>query len=170
MTMKPFAAILLLGVLASCRPAADAGAVIGRRAPAYSATTLAGDSVSTTALRGKVVLLNVWATWCAPCREEIPYLQALHQQHGAQGLEVVGVSVDARGQDESIQGFMKDFGMTYPIWRDPDERVQSLFLSLGVPASYLIDREGVLRWRRLGIIRETDSTFTTALADALGTP
>ena len=58
--------------------------------------------------------------------------------------------------------------MTYPIWRDPDERVQSLYMALGVPASYLIDREGILRYRRLGVIRETDTTFTNALAKALG--
>jgi cytochrome c-type biogenesis protein len=114
-----------------------------------------------------VVLLNVWATWCAPCRDEIPYLQALYEKHRQAGLEIVGVSVDARGQDAAIRGFAKDFGMTYPIWRDPDERVQSLFLSLGVPASYLIDRAGILRWRRIGIISESDTTFTRTLADAL---
>ena len=75
--------------------------------------------------------------------------------------------MDARGDEETIHGFVKDFGMTYPVWRDPDERVQSLFLALGVPASYIIDRRGVLRWRRLGIVRESDSTFTRVLADAL---
>ena len=57
--------------------------------------------------------------------------------------------------------------MTYPIWRDPDERVQSLYLALGVPSSYLIDRTGILRWRRIGTIHEGDTTLTRALADAL---
>jgi cytochrome c-type biogenesis protein len=107
------------------------------------------------------------ATWCAPCREEIPFLQALYEQHERNGLEIIGVSVDARGQEETIHGFVKDFGMTYPVWRDPDERVQSLYMALGVPASYIIDRRGILRWRRLGIVRESDTTFTRALADAL---
>jgi cytochrome c-type biogenesis protein len=157
-----------LGALA-CGGDGAPRALVGDPAPTYTATTMAGDSVSTADLAGKVVLLNVWATWCAPCREEIPFLQALHEKHRSQGLEIIGVSVDARGQDETIQGFINDFGMTYPIWRDPDERVQTMFMALGVPASYLIDREGVLRWRRLGIIRETDSVFTRALADALGT-
>ena len=141
--------------------------VIGEPAPRYAATTLAGDSASTAALAGKVVLLNVWATWCAPCRAEIPYLQSLYEQHRADGLEIVGVSVDARGQESAITDFAKEFRMTYPIWRDPDERVQSLYMALGVPSSYLIDRAGILRWRRLGTIRASDTTLTQALAAAL---
>ena len=60
--------------------------------------------------------------------------------------------------------------MTYPVWRDPDERIQSLFQALGVPSSYLIDRGGVIRWRRLGIIRPSDTTFTKALDAALAAP
>ena len=140
---------------------------IGKPAPMYAATTLAGDSATTAGLAGKVVLLNIWATWCAPCRQEIPYLQSVYQKHRADGLEIVGVSVDARGQDAEISAFVKDFGMTYPIWRDPDERIQSLYLALGVPASYLIDRAGILRWRRLGVVSETDTTFTRALESAL---
>ena len=140
---------------------------VGQPAPRYAATTLAGDSASTTALAGKVVLLNIWATWCAPCREEIPFLQTLYERHRADGLEIVGVSVDARGQDDAIRDFAQEFRMTYPIWRDPDERVQSTFLALGVPASYLIDRTGVLRWKRLGTIHESDTTLTRALGTAL---
>ena len=140
---------------------------VGAPAPRYAATTLAGDSATTASLTGKVVLLNVWATWCAPCRDEIPYLQSLYETHRQAGLEIIGVSVDARGQDAAIREFAQDFGMTYPIWRDPDERVQSLFLALGVPASYLIDRGGILRWRRLGIISESDTAFASALAAAL---
>lgn len=162
------AATLVLLFVAGCggerqRPRA----LVGDEAPAYSATNMSGDSVALAGLRGKVVLLNVWATWCAPCREEIPFLQTLYDKHKSDGLEIVGVSVDARGQEESIKGFIQDFGMTYPVWRDPDERVQSLYLALGVPASYIIDREGVLKWRHLGIVRETDTTFANALAAAL---
>ena len=140
---------------------------VGYPAPRYAATTLAGDSATTSSLAGKVVLLNIWATWCAPCREEIPYLQSLYEQHRQAGLEIIGVSVDARGQEEAIREFVKDFGMTYPVWRDPDERVQSMFLALGVPASYLIDRAGILRWRRLGTISASDTSLARALGDAL---
>ena len=140
---------------------------VGRPAPRYAATTLTGDSVSTSALAGKVVLLNIWATWCAPCREEIPFLESLYQRHRGEGLEIVGVSVDARGQDDQIRSFASEFRMTYPIWRDPDERVQSLYMALGVPSSYLIDRGGILRWQRLGTLRVSDTTLTRALTQAL---
>ena len=158
---------LLVLTAAACRADAVPRVEIGEPAPRYAATTLAGDSASTAALKGKVVLLNVWATWCAPCRDEIPYLESLYQRHRGQGLEIVGVSVDARGQESAIREFAQEFRMTYPIWRDPDERVQSTFLALGVPASYLIDRNGVLRWKHLGTIRASDTTFTQALSAAL---
>lgn len=140
---------------------------VGEVVPQYAALSLDGDTVDVEGLRGKVVLLNVWATWCAPCREEIPFLQSLYDANRDRGFEVIGVSTDARGQDDEIRGFMREFGMTYPVWRDPDERVQTLFFALGVPSSYLIDRDGVLRWKRLGIVRENDSTFTRALETAL---
>lgn len=160
----------LLFAASACRPAERSPAEVGAAAPVYSATLLSGDTVTTDQLKGKVVLLNVWATWCAPCREEIPYLQKLFDARRGEGLEIVGVSIDARGSDESITSFVKEFGMTYPIWRDPDERVQSLYMALGVPASYLIDRAGVLRWRHLGTVKATDTTFTGALERALAAP
>ena len=154
-------------VTGSCARERPQPVQIGQAAPRYAATTLSGDSASIAGLAGKVVLLNIWATWCHPCRDEIPYLETLYEKHRADGFDIVGVSVDARGQDAEIRDFVKEFRMTYPIWRDPDERVQSTFLALGVPASYLIDRQGVLRWRRIGVIRAGDTTLTRALTDAL---
>ena len=154
-------------IAAGCTGETSPRVEVGRPAPTYAATTLAGDSATIAGLAGKVVLLNVWATWCAPCRQEIPFLESLYQKHAADGLEIVGVSVDARGQDAEIRAFATDFGMTYPIWRDPDERIQSLYLALGVPSSYLIDRAGILRWRRIGVISEADTTLARTLATAL---
>ncbi len=168
------ARLLALGAFAigvvGCGDAGAASKVaeLGKVAPPYSANVLGGGIDSLVALRGKVVLLNVWATWCDPCREEIPYLQSLHVADEKRGLQVVGVSVDAAGSEKTITEFTSDFGMTYPIWLDPNERVQTLFLALGVPASYIIDREGVVRWKHLGVIRASDSTFTRALESALG--
>src|SRR5687768_8953531 len=88
---------------------------VGAPAPVYATETLAGDSIALADLRGKVVLLNVWATWCHPCREEIPELQALHAKHRDAGLEVVGVSIDGGGSEDAIRSFMRDFEMTYPV-------------------------------------------------------
>ena len=141
---------------------------VGAPAPAYATVALNGDSVSLASLRGKVVLFNIWATWCHPCRDEIPELRALHAKYKDRGLELVGVSVDADGTDDAIKGFMEEFKMTYPVWRDPDERVSTKFLAIGVPATYLIDREGILRWRKTGPIAPNDSTLAAAIERALG--
>ena len=141
---------------------------IGKPAPAYRTISLTGDSVSLDQKRGRVVLLNVWATWCHPCREEIPILQALHERFSARGLELIGVSVDARGEHATVREFARDFKMTYPLWLDPDERVHSTFFAIGVPPTFLIDREGVPRWRQVGPVRANDSTLVRELERALG--
>lgn len=141
---------------------------IGAPVPAYAAVSLAGDTVSLAAQRGKVVLLNVWATWCHPCRDEIPELQALHERYAPRGLELVGISVDTESADQAIRAFMQDFRMTYPVWRDPGERVSAQFHIVGVPATFLIDREGILRWRKTGPIQPGDATLQAAIEQALG--
>lgn len=150
------------------RPSAAERVEVGAPAPAYATLALNGDSVSLATLRGKVVLVNIWATWCHPCRAEIPELRALHERYKDRGFELVGVSVDADGTDDAIKQFMAEFRMTYPVWRDPDERVSAKFLTIGVPATYLIDREGILRWRKTGPIAPNDSTLAAALERALG--
>ena len=141
---------------------------IGQPAPDYQAVTIDGDSAALTASRGRVTLLNVWATWCHPCRDEIPVLQALHERYRQRGFAVIGVSVDGRGEEATIREFARDFGMTYDLWHDPEERVQSAFLAVGVPATFLIDRDGVLRWRHVGPIRATDTTLVREIERALG--
>lgn len=140
---------------------------VGERAPAYAAEALSGDSVSLEQLRGKVVLLNVWATWCDPCREEIPALQELHEAHADEGLRVVGVSVDAEGEQESVRSFAKEFGMTYDVWLDPDQRVSDIFRLRGVPSTFLIGPEGELLWKHLGPVRTDDPALQSALRQAL---
>jgi cytochrome c-type biogenesis protein len=147
--------------------AAPARIEVGAPAPAYAATSLAGDSVSLAGLRGKVVLMNVWATWCGPCRKEIPELRALHTKYKDRGLEVVGISVDAEGTDDAIRSFLQEFKMDYPIWRDPNEGVSSLFRLAGVPATLLIDRSGVIRWRATGAIEPRDTTLSGAIERAI---
>ena len=140
---------------------------IGAPAPAYRTVSLNGDSVSLDQQRGKVILFNVWATWCHPCRAEIPELQALHAKYQPRGLELVGVSVDNDGANEDIKAFVQEFKMSYPIWRDPDERVSSQFMLVGVPATFLIDKQGVLRWRKTGPVAPGDTSLSAAIERAL---
>jgi thiol-disulfide isomerase/thioredoxin len=153
--------------IVSCGEIDTARGEVGAPAPAYSAVTLDGDSAHLSELAGQVVLLNVWATWCAPCREEIPALQELYKSHQGNNFQVVGVSVDGGRERQNIRQFAVDFGMTYPIWHDPDDVFGPTFRTLGVPVTLLIDREGVVRWRHMGPIVITDTALTMALTNAL---
>lgn len=166
LSLSLFLALSLAISLGCTGPAPEIGNV-GQTAPAYAAPTMTGDSVHVDRLRGEVVLLNVWATWCIPCRKEIPELQALHQEYSGRGLKVLGVSVDAADADGDVAEFAESFGMTYTILRDPGERVSTLFAIPGVPASFLVDRGGVVRWRHLGPFKATDSAFVTVLHSLL---
>ena len=165
--------VALMAMLA-CKKTESASGVsdgrveIGALAPAFSTVSLDGDSVSLAKYRGKVVLMNIWATWCHPCRSEIPELVAVHARYKEKGLELIGVSVDTDGTDDAIRTFISDFHMTFPIWRDPDERTSTLFRTVGVPATFLIDKQGILRWRKIGPIAPNDTSLTNAIERALG--
>jgi cytochrome c biogenesis protein CcmG/thiol:disulfide interchange protein DsbE len=166
---RPAVAVAAI-LLAACAPGGESGSTrvdVGLPAPGYRSVTLSGDSVSLADQRGKVVLLNVWATWCHPCRDEIPELREIHKRYESRGLQLVGVSVDSDGADDLIREFMKEFEMTYPIWRDPAERISTQFLMVGVPATFLIDKQGVLRWRKTGPVQPGDSSLTAAIERAL---
>jgi cytochrome c biogenesis protein CcmG, thiol:disulfide interchange protein DsbE len=120
----------------------------GDAAPDFAAPTLDGDTISLASLRGEAVMLNIWATWCTPCREEMPLLEALHRELAADGLRVVGVSIDASGMASDINYFLDAHDVTFMILHDPAERVMRLFRARAVPETYLIDRDGriVRRW------------------------
>jgi cytochrome c biogenesis protein CcmG, thiol:disulfide interchange protein DsbE len=120
----------------------------GAPVPSFQAPELDGSSVSLASLRGEVVLLNVWATWCYPCRREMPSFEALHREFADEGLRVVAVSIDSRGARRDIEEFLDEHGITFTILHDADKRITTSFRTLGVPETFLIDREGrlVKRW------------------------
>jgi cytochrome c-type biogenesis protein len=159
--------VLLLALIAGCVPESGADADDRPMAPEVAVLSLAGDTVSLAGQRGKVVLLNIWATWCPPCREEMPLLQRIHEENAPAGLMVVGVSVDAWGEEDRIREFLDAHGITFPIWLDPGEQSSLGFRSVGVPATYLIDREGAIVWRKLGPLTEGDAAFAAGLEAAL---
>jgi peroxiredoxin len=162
--MSVLAAVFLL---AACDQARPSTGNVGETAPAYGTVSLAGDSVSLQKLRGDVVLLNVWATWCEPCRQEIPALEKIHRAYVARGLKVVGVSVDAAGDEKEVQDFSRTFGMTYAIWLDPDQRVNDTFRLVGVPSTFLLGRDGTVLWKHLGPVDPADPQLMNALKTAL---
>ncbi|MDZ7779852.1 MAG: TlpA disulfide reductase family protein [Gemmatimonadota bacterium] len=136
---------------------------VGEPARPYEAATLAGDTVSLESLRGDVVLLNLWATWCTPCREETPYLQEIYEERRDEGFEIVGVSMDTRNQTDAVRMFVDEYEVGYTILHDPAMRAMDIYQALGLPATFLIDREGTLRWLRFGPIPEGDPEFLAAL-------
>lgn len=120
-----------------------------RLAPNYEAITLNGDSVSISDYRGKVILVNLWATWCEPCREEMPALGELHSMFPRSDFEIIGVSIDDLGFEQAIIQTMVDDNLTYPVWLDPENRFQFMFRTIGVPESFLIDANGqiIYQWK-----------------------
>jgi peroxiredoxin len=136
----------------------------GSEAPPYAAVSLAGDSVSLADLRGRVVLLNVWATWCTPCIREMPALERLHRAHEAEGLSVVAVSVDASTPGlgaADVERFVNDLGVSFTILLDPGGEIENRFRVSGLPMTYLIDRDGRIRQKIVGA-REWDEPDITA--------
>ncbi|NIR96654.1 MAG: TlpA family protein disulfide reductase [Gammaproteobacteria bacterium] len=112
---------------------------------------LDGDLRRLEDFRGRVVLLNFWATWCPPCREEMPSMQQLYQDRTDEGLTVVAVSVD-RGSPEEVRAYVEELELTFPVLHDRDNRVSDRYRIPGVPVSYLVDRRGRIAYKVLGSI------------------
>ncbi len=144
-----------------------AGTVSASTAPDFTATALDGGEVSLADLRGDVVMLNTWATWCTPCKEEMPWLQTLGQRYADQGLQVIGVSIDRAGQDDTVRAFATDLGAEFPIWRDPSNRFSRVFETTGVPETVLIGRDGAVLYRWKGALVEDNAADLALIEDAL---
>jgi cytochrome c biogenesis protein CcmG/thiol:disulfide interchange protein DsbE len=132
------------------------GAVLGvdsgpRTTPTYRYVTLDGANIGSEELAGQVVLVNFWATWCAPCRAEMPLLEQMHQRHREAGFVVVGLAVD-RVSTEAVRAFVQDRGVTYPIAHVGSEAEQVFGGVRGYPTSFLLDRTGKIRHTVLGAI------------------
>ena len=112
-----------------------------RQAPDYKAIALDGTPVSIADYQGKVILVNLWATWCEPCREEMPVLGELHSMFPRSDFEVIGVSIDDPGFEQVIVQTMAEDNLIYPVWLDPENRFQFAFRTIGVPESFLIDSD-----------------------------
>ena len=120
----------------------------GDPAPPFTALALDGAEKESAELLGEPYLLNIWATWCGPCRDEMPELQELHDTYADRGFRVVAVSIDSRSDRDQILAFMEEFGLSFPVWHDPTWAIQDAYFLLGLPGSFLIDAEGkiVRKW------------------------
>lgn len=127
------------------------GVDVGTEAPAFSGRTLTSPATlkSLDDYRGQVVLLNVWATWCGPCRVEMPSIEALHTAMGPKGLKVVAVSIDTAGAD-AIRKFMADNHLSFEVLHDSSGVIQQAYQTTGVPETFVIAADGTIRKKSIG--------------------
>jgi peroxiredoxin len=167
--------VLLLagGLVAATRYLGDElfPVTVGSKAPDFAAKTLGAEPRTKTLAdyKGDVVLLSIWATWCGPCRIEMPSMQALYRDYGPKGLKVVAVSVDDPGSEEQIREFAKQYGLTFEILHDPSGEIQHAYKTTGVPENFVIGRDGVIR-KKTFMDRWSSPGNRALVAELLGVP
>ena len=142
-----------------------AGQVVGKAAPDFTLKTLDGKTLKLSDLRGKAVVLNFWATWCPPCKVELPWFVDLQKQYGGQGLQIVGISEDEGGKDK-VAAFVKEMGVNYTIAVD-DSSVSEKYGDVeDLPTTFYIDRNGKIVEFAMGLVdrSEIEEKLKTALA------
>jgi peroxiredoxin len=136
----------------------------GDTPPSFGGRTVDGRPVSLATLRGRVILINFWASWCAECRPEMPALEHLHREYGSRGLTVLGINARERG--EAVQVYAKELGLTFPLLLDSQGEIGALFGVIGLPTTFLIARDGRAVARAIGP-RAWNSRPARAIIEAL---
>jgi thiol-disulfide isomerase/thioredoxin len=134
-------------------------------APDFTVKTFDGKEITLSQLKGKVVLLDFWATWCGPCRESIPHLIQLYKSHRENGFELVGMNLD-KGDGKDVHRFIKSMDIPYPVVAAPEEVVRNYRVT-GIPATFLIDKEGRIRERIAGFSSTIAQQLTAKVADLI---
>ena len=172
--------LVALGMVPACgesSPRAEGGAGdsaanvlasvgIGSVLPDYRATTLTGDAVRLGGAGGPLTLVNVWATWCTSCKEEMQDLAAIHRDYATRGLRVVAVSVDA-GSEALVRRFVQRESLPFPVVHDQAGLIQRQYHIVGVPTSYLMGADGRLLWQQVGGIHGNLPTVRVEVEKAM---
>ncbi|MFL5523328.1 MAG: peroxiredoxin family protein [Gemmatimonadaceae bacterium] len=141
---------------------------LGSKAPGFTASTL--DSVprqrTLADYRGQVLMLNVWATWCLPCRVEMPSIEALHKAYGPKGLKIVAVSIDDPGTEPAIRAFAQQYGLTFEILHDAQGKITEAYDITGYPETFIVGKDGVIR-KKLMSATDWNSPDARALVERL---
>lgn len=152
--------VLLVVPLGNPGSALDDGAtrvgghpLIGKPAPDIDLLTLEGEQVTLSGLRGRPVLINFWATWCIPCRDEFPLLVGAYQEHAAEGLEILGIVHDDTAA--AARDFAAELGATWPMLDDADDVAWADYVGVGMPTSLFVDPQGIVRAFSLGGFNES---------------
>jgi thiol-disulfide isomerase/thioredoxin len=160
--------VLGAGALVRFGPKVE-GVEVGKRAPDFAALTIdRGDSVHFRhRYQGQVTLVNIWATYCIPCRTEMPAIEQLYKELGPKGLKVVAVSIDEGGLEE-VRAFTREYGMTFDVLQDNSGRIQQIYQTTGVPESFLLDRKGLIVKKIIGEHPWSSPSNQRIVADLLG--
>ena len=137
--------VALAGALAMTSMVASSTASI---APSFTLPSRAGDTVSLAQLKGKVVMLNFWASWCGPCRQEMPLLDQMHKRYSALGFTLVGVNVDANSKD--AEEWLSKTPVSFPVLFDRESKVSAMYEVSAMPSTVFIDRKGNVRYLHRG--------------------
>ena len=138
---------------------------VGYYAPNFRLQSLDHGEISLLSLKGKLVFISFWATWCTPCKAEMPSMEALYLDFKDKGLEILAISNDIGGARD-VQPFVDSIGVTYPILLDADFRVDDRYLIRSVPTTILVDRDGIITHRIVGAMN-WDSTESRNLIQKL---
>lgn len=163
-----FVALCLLGLYVAGRHATQKPkpAASGNSAPDFTVTDIDGKKLTLSDYKGKVVLLDFWATWCSPCRAEIPHFVEMQQKYGPQGFQVIGISMD--DDAKPVRDFYQQYKINYPVAVGDDKLAESFGGVMGLPVNFIIDRDGRIVGKYLGAT-ET-SVFDKAVGDLLAKP
>ncbi len=126
-------------------------AAVGSPAPDFNLNSLANENIRLSELRGKIVVINFWATWCEPCKVEMPFFEELYNNSQYQ-LEILAVNFDEPRQ--KVQDFVEEYNLSFPVLLDPGGKVQELYRVRGYPTTFIVDKDGVVRYHHIGLITE----------------
>jgi peroxiredoxin len=130
----------------------EAAPIVGAQAPDFALLDLEGELVRLADLRGHPILINFWATWCGPCRLEMPIMQQRFEEFGDQGLIILAVNFDE--PQAIVQAFNREIGLTFPILLDPGAEVQRRYRMRGYPASFFVDQDGIIQAHHIGLMTQ----------------
>jgi len=135
------------------------GSEIGMQAPDFTLRYLNGNSERLSSFKDKVIILNFWATWCAPCLEEMPAFEKIYRRYRSQGLTVIAVSLD-KGHISNVENFVDEHSLTFPVLLDLDGIAEKIYPSFTIPFTYVIDKKGIIVARVDGAKNwSSDETF-----------
>lgn len=162
---RPRLFLLALMVMIGLPLAGVQAAAVTESAPDFVLKSQSGDNLRLSELRGQVVMINFWASWCGPCRQEMPLLDKLHQRYKKLGFTLLGVNVE---QDTSAaQAFLKDTPVSFPILYDRENSVSRLYKVVGMPSTVVVDRDGKLRFRHTGYVPGDEVEYSKMIRAAM---